>query len=44
MGQLVGDALGSIVEFKTADEIRRLFPNGVTELVASPAEISSSVA
>src|SRR6187200_3078779 len=36
MGQLVGDALGSIVEFKTADEIRRLFPNGVTELVASP--------
>jgi ADP-ribosylglycohydrolase len=36
VGQLVGDALGSIVEFKTADEIRRLFPKGVTELVASP--------
>jgi len=36
LGQLVGDALGSIVEFKTADEIRRLFPKGVTELVASP--------
>jgi ADP-ribosylglycohydrolase len=36
LGQLVGDALGSIVEFKTADEIRRLFPNGVTELVGSP--------
>lgn len=35
LGQLVGDALGSIVEFKTADEIRRLFPKGVTELVAS---------
>jgi ADP-ribosyl-[dinitrogen reductase] hydrolase len=36
VGQLVGDALGSIVEFKTADEIQRLFPKGVTELVASP--------
>jgi ADP-ribosylglycohydrolase len=36
LGQLVGDALGSIVEFKTADEIRRLFPKGVTELIASP--------
>ncbi|HKW14186.1 MAG TPA: ADP-ribosylglycohydrolase family protein [Candidatus Krumholzibacteria bacterium] len=36
LGQLVGDALGSIVEFMTADEIRRLFPRGVTEMVASP--------
>lgn len=36
LGQLIGDALGSIVEFKTADEIRRLFPKGVTELVGSP--------
>ena len=36
MGQLVGDALGSIVEFKTAEEIRSLYPDGVTEMIASP--------
>lgn len=36
LGQLTGDALGSIVEFMTADEIRRLFPRGVTEMIASP--------
>lgn len=36
MGQLVGDALGSQVEFKTPEEIRALFPNGVRELQGSP--------
>jgi ADP-ribosylglycohydrolase len=36
LGQLIGDALGAIVDFKTPDEIRRLFPRGVTELVGSP--------
>ncbi|MBV1712700.1 MAG: ADP-ribosylglycohydrolase family protein [Desulfomicrobium sp.] len=33
MGQLAGDSLGSLVEFKSADEIRRLYPDGVRELV-----------
>jgi len=32
MGQLAGDSLGSLVEFKSADEIRRLYPGGVREL------------
>jgi ADP-ribosyl-[dinitrogen reductase] hydrolase len=32
MGQLAGDSLGSLVEFKSAGEIRRLYPDGVREL------------
>ena len=32
LGQLVGDALGSLVEFKTPDEIRREYPDGVRDL------------
>lgn len=32
LGQLVGDALGSLVEFQTSDEIKRNFPQGVREL------------
>ena len=32
LGQLAGDALGSLVEFCTPDEIRRKYPNGVREL------------
>src|SRR5258708_32482880 len=32
LGQLAGDALGSLVEFQSADEIRRTYPNGVREL------------
>ena len=32
LGQLTGDALGSLVEFKTAKEIRREYPDGVREL------------
>jgi ADP-ribosylglycohydrolase len=33
MGQLVGDALGSLVEFQSAHEIRCRYPDGVRELV-----------
>jgi ADP-ribosylglycohydrolase len=36
LGQVIGDALGSIVEFKSAARIRELFPQGVRELVPSP--------
>ena len=32
LGQLAGDALGSLVEFETPEQIRREFPNGVREL------------
>lgn len=32
LGQLAGDALGSLVEFQTPDQIRREYPNGVREL------------
>ena len=32
LGQLAGDALGSLVEFKTAAAIARLYPNGVRDL------------
>lgn len=32
LGQLAGDSLGSLVEFKTAERIRELYPNGVTRL------------
>jgi len=32
VGQLVGDALGSLVEFQTAHQIARSYPDGVREL------------
>ena len=32
LGQVIGDSLGSLVEFKDADEIARLHPGGVREL------------
>ncbi|MBM9536679.1 ADP-ribosylglycohydrolase family protein [Desulfobulbus alkaliphilus] len=32
LGQLAGDALGSLVEFQTPEQIRREYPNGVLEL------------
>ena len=32
LGQLVGDALGSLVEFKSPEEIRQKYPDGVREL------------
>ena len=32
LGQLTGDALGSLVEFQSPEEIRRSYPEGVREL------------
>ena len=32
LGQLAGDALGSLVEFQTPEQIRRQYPDGVREL------------
>ncbi len=32
LGQLAGDALGSLVEFQTPEEIRRRYPDGVRDL------------
>ena len=32
LGQLIGDALGSLVEFQSPEEIRRSYPEGVREL------------
>jgi ADP-ribosyl-[dinitrogen reductase] hydrolase len=32
LGQLAGDSLGGLVEFKTISEIHRLYPDGVREL------------
>ncbi|WP_028322879.1 ADP-ribosylglycohydrolase family protein [Desulfatiglans anilini] len=32
LGQLAGDALGSLVEFRSPEEIRRRYPDGVREL------------
>ena len=32
LGQVIGDSLGSLVEFKSAGEIARLFPGGVRSL------------
>ncbi|TVR02349.1 MAG: ADP-ribosylglycohydrolase family protein [Desulfovibrionales bacterium] len=32
LGQLVGDALGSLVEFQNSDQIQRAYPQGVREM------------
>lgn len=32
IGQLAGDALGSLVEFEPTERIRRMFPGGLREL------------
>lgn len=32
LGQLAGDSLGSLVEFRTADDIAEAYPNGVRDL------------
>ena len=32
LGQLAGDALGGLVEFRTPEDIRREYPGGVREL------------
>ncbi len=34
LGQLAGDALGSMMEFQTAEEIRQEYPDGVREIAA----------
>ncbi len=34
LGQFVGDALGSVVEFCTSTEIKQLYPEGLTEMTA----------
>ncbi|MBI2945300.1 MAG: ADP-ribosylglycohydrolase family protein [Candidatus Wallbacteria bacterium] len=36
MGQVAGDALGSLVEFRSAEEIARSHPGGVREMAVSP--------
>ena len=36
LGQLTGDALGSIVEFRTAASIARRYPDGLREIGPSP--------
>jgi ADP-ribosylglycohydrolase len=36
LGMVIGDSLGSQVEFQTAAKIRSLHPNGVSELAHSP--------
>ena len=35
-GQLVGDALGSMVKFTSAHDIARLYPHGLREIGPSP--------
>ncbi len=35
-GQCAGDALGSVVEFSSADDIREAYPEGLHDLIASP--------
>lgn len=32
LGQLIGDSLGSLVEFQTPEEIKKLYPQGVRDL------------
>ncbi len=32
LGQLAGDSLGGLVEFQSAQEIRRQYPGGIREL------------
>ncbi|MGD9506690.1 MAG: ADP-ribosylglycohydrolase family protein, partial [Syntrophobacteraceae bacterium] len=32
IGQLAGDALGSLVEFESTESIRRKYPGGLREL------------
>jgi ADP-ribosyl-[dinitrogen reductase] hydrolase len=36
LGMVIGDSLGSQVEFQTADTIRAAYPDGVRDLAASP--------
>ena len=36
LGQLAGDALGSMVEFKSVQQIRELHPSGLRQIGPSP--------
>jgi ADP-ribosyl-[dinitrogen reductase] hydrolase len=36
LGMVIGDSLGSLVEFQTAETIRSAYPGGVRDLAASP--------
>lgn len=36
LGQLTGDALGSMVEFRSGDELRRTYPDGLRRIGSSP--------
>ena len=38
LGQVVGDSLGSLVEFRSAKEIAASFPDGVSDLALKRAE------
>jgi ADP-ribosyl-[dinitrogen reductase] hydrolase len=37
LGQIAGDSLGSLVEFRSPEEIKRLYPDGVRELAEGGA-------
>lgn len=39
LGQLAGDALGSLVEFRDPETIRSMYPDGVRELADGRAEL-----
>lgn len=38
LGQVAGDALGSLVEFQSPEQIRRTYPSGVRDLVVPSAD------
>jgi ADP-ribosyl-[dinitrogen reductase] hydrolase len=42
LGQLAGDALGSMVEFQSAEQIRHQYPDGLTEI--GPSRIFDTIA
>ena len=35
LGQLAGDALGSLVEFRSPESIRRQYPDGVRDMATA---------
>ena len=43
LGQLAGDALGSLVEFQSPDEIRRGYPDGVRELADGGIDVRGTL-
>ena len=43
LGGAVGDALGAPVEFATDEDIRRRFPDGVRDFVASSADVNAAI-